>query len=82
VLGVLGKVVSAATRPEADTRQWDNLPQRLSFAAVRLPPGAHAGRLEFLDREGRVLTARTRSVSLHVAPGDRDTVLFFSELPR
>jgi hypothetical protein len=82
VLGVLGKVVSAATRPEADTRQWDNLPQRLSFAAVRLPPGEHAGRLEFLDREGRVLPARTRSVSLHVAPGDRDTVLFFSELPR
>jgi hypothetical protein len=82
VLGVLGKVVSAATRPEADTRQWDNLPQRLSFAAVRLPPGEHAGRLEFLDREGRVLTARTRSVSLNVAPGDRDTVLFFSELPR
>jgi hypothetical protein len=82
VLGVLGKVVSAATRPEADTRLWDNLPQRLSFAAVRLPPGEHAGRLEFLDREGRVLTARTRSVSLNVAPGDRDTVLFFSELPR
>jgi hypothetical protein len=82
VLGVLGKVVSAATRPEADTRQWDNLPQRLSFAAVRLPPGEHAGRLEFLDREGRVLAARTRPVSLSVAPGDRDTVLFFSELPR
>ena len=82
VLGVLGKVVSSATRPEADTRQWDNLPQRLSFAAVRLPPGEHAGRLEFLDREGRVLAARTRPVNLSVAPGDRDTVLFFSELPR
>jgi hypothetical protein len=82
VLGVLGKVVSSATRAEADTRQWDNLPQRLSFAAVRLPPGEHAGRLEFLDREGRVLAARTRPVSLSVASGDRDTVLFFSELPR
>lgn len=82
VLGVLGKVVSSATRPEADTRQWDNLPQRLSFAALRLPPGEHDGRLEFLDREGRVLTARTRPVSLSVAAGDRDTVVFFSELPR
>jgi len=82
VLGVLGKVVSTATRPEADTRQWNNLPQRLSFAALRLPPGEHSGRLEFLDREGRVLPARTRAVSLSVAPGDRDTVLFFSELPR
>jgi hypothetical protein len=38
--------------------------------------------LEFLDREGRVLAARTRPVNLSVAPGARDTVLFFSELPR
>lgn len=82
VLGILGKVVSSATRAEADTRQWDNLPQRLSFAALRLPPGEHSGRLEFLDREGRALAARTRPVSLSVAPGDRDTVLFFSELSR
>lgn len=82
VLGVIGKVVSAATRPEADTRQWGNLPQRLSFAALRLPPGNHSGRLEFLDREGRVLAARTRTVSFDVAEGDRDTVVILSELTR
>ncbi len=82
VIGVIGKVVSAATRPEADTRQWGNLPQRLSFAALRLPPGAHSGRLEFLDREGQVLTARSRTVSFEVAEGDRDTVVFLSELTR
>ena len=82
VIGVIGKVVSAATRPEADTRQWNNLPQRLSFAALRLPPGNHSGRLEFLDREGRVLAARTRTVSFDVAEGDRDTVVILSELTR
>jgi len=43
----------------------------------------HPGpRGQILDREGRVLAARTRPVNLSVAPGDRDTVLFFSELPR
>lgn len=82
VIGVIGKVVSAATRPEADTRQWGNLPQRLSFAALRLPPGAHSGRLEFLDRQGQVLTARTRTVSFEVAESDRDTVVILSELTR
>ncbi|MBL9202329.1 MAG: hypothetical protein JNL39_17600 [Opitutaceae bacterium] len=79
VLGVIGKIASAATHAEADTRQWNNLPQRLSFAALRLPPGTHLGRVEFLDREGRVLVSRSQPVKFTVAPADRDTVLFFSE---
>jgi hypothetical protein len=54
----------------------------LSFAALKLPPGPQAGRIEFLDREGRVLAARTRQVSFEVMPGDRDTVVILSELPR
>ena len=80
VLGAIGKVVSAATRPEADIRQWGNLPQRLSFAALRLSPGNHAGRIEFLDQQGQVLTARSRPISFEVAEGGRDTVVILSEL--
>jgi tetratricopeptide (TPR) repeat protein len=80
ILGVLGKVASAATQTQADIRQWNNLPQRLSFAAVQLPPGQHSGRIEFLDRDGSVLEHRTQKVSLSVAAGDRDTVVFLSEL--
>jgi hypothetical protein len=82
ILGVISKIASAATRSEADTRQWNNLPQRLSFAALKLAPGAYAGRLEFLDREGNVLGARTRQVTISVAAGDRDTVVILSELTR
>jgi tetratricopeptide (TPR) repeat protein len=82
LIGVISKVAAAATRTEADTRQWDNLPQRLSFAAVKLPPGDYRGKLEFLDREGNVLEQRTQKVSITVAPDDRDTVVFFSELKR
>lgn len=80
ILGVIGKVASAATQTEADTRQWNNLPQRLSFAAVKLPPGEHPGRIEFLDREGNVLEQRTQRVSFSVGADDRDTVVFLSEL--
>ena len=79
ILGVIGKVASAATHAEADTRQWDNLPQRLSFAALTLRPGEYVGRLEFLDREGNVLVQRSRPVKFTVMPEGRDTVLFFSE---
>src|SRR5687767_3028447 len=79
ILGVIGKVASAATHAEADTRQWDNLPQRLSFAAIALPPGRHDGRLEFLDRDDAVLEQRTQRVSISVGADDRDAVVFLSE---
>lgn len=80
VLGMIGRVASAATEARADTRQWENLPQRLSFAALHLPPGQHAGRIEFLDREGNILEHRTQTVGFSVAGDDRDTVVFLSEL--
>ena len=82
VLGLIGKVASAATQAQADTRQWDNLPQHLSFAALKLPPGEHTGMIEFLDRSGAVLERRTQSVRISVGPDDRDTVVFLSELKR
>ena len=82
ILGVIGKVASAATQTQADTRQWNNLPQRLSFAAVALPPGRHEGRVEFLDRDGAVLEQRTQNVTFSVGADDRDTVVFLSELKR
>lgn len=80
LLGLIGKVASSATQTQADTRQWDNLPQRLSFAALKLPPGRYAGRVEFLDRDGRVFVSRTQDVAISVGADDRDTVVFLSEL--
>ena len=82
LLGVIGKVASAATNPRADTRQWDNLPQRLAFAALKLPPGEHPARLEFLDRDGEVLEQRTQNITISVTAGEHDTVVFLSELKR
>jgi hypothetical protein len=82
LLGIIGKIASSATTPEADIRQWDNLPQRLSFAALKLPPGEHRGRIEFLDRDGAVLEQRTRDVGFVVRSDNHDTVVFLSELNR
>lgn len=78
-IGLIGKLAAAATTPHADIRTWDNLPQRLSFAALRLAPGEHRGALEFLDERRRVLRDRTREIVLQVNAGG-DTVVFLSEL--
>ena len=82
VLGLIGKIAAGATQTQADTRQWHNLPQRLGFAALTLPPGQYLGRIEFLDRSGAVLATRTRQLAFQVPADSRDTILFFSELPR
>ena len=82
LLGIIGKIASSATKPQADTRAWNNLPQRLSFAAVKLPPGEHRGRIEFLARDGSVLDLRSRDVTFSVGADERDTVVFLSELKR
>lgn len=74
--GLISKIVSAATTPEADIRQWGNLPNFLSFAALRLPPGKHHLTVEFQDASGQ--TRVTRQAQFEVVEG-HDTVLFLSD---
>jgi len=82
-IGLLSKAISAATTPRADTREWVNLPRYLSFTALRLAPGDHAAKIEYLDASGRPLAGRTREFTLQVS-ADRsgDTVVFLSELTK
>jgi hypothetical protein len=81
-IGLLSKLASAATTPQADIRMWDNLPQRLSFAALRLGPGEYPATLEFQDAAGSALPGLTQTLKIQVEPADRDTVIFLSELKR
>jgi tetratricopeptide (TPR) repeat protein len=85
--GVTSKIASLATQPAADTRTWDNLPRYLSFAALRLPPGAYPATLTFYDPTGRALPG-PQDFSITVpapTPGSAatpppDTVIFRSGL--
>ena len=77
-IGLLSKIVSAATTPQADLRAWDNLPRYLGFAAMELPPGAQTISVDFLDAGGHALV--TKTVSFTVAGPGKDSVLFVSEL--
>jgi hypothetical protein len=76
--GLFSKGISAATTPEADTRTWDNLPQFISFAAVRLPPGENIVTVEFLDATGKADAKLTKTLTVSI-PSDRDKVVFVSD---
>ncbi|MCX7866234.1 MAG: hypothetical protein N2438_03780 [Limisphaera sp.] len=79
VAGLASKLVSAATRPQADTRTWDNLPQYLTFVQLRLPPGEHTATIEFLGTNGQPLPNRTKTIHFRVPTDGRDAVLFVSD---
>lgn len=74
---VVSKLISSAVTPEADTRQWDNLPNLVGFSALHAAPGQHRLVAEFLDGAGRVTLSRDATFT--VVPGGRDIVLFLSD---
>jgi hypothetical protein len=77
--GLIGKAISAATTPAADTRAWDNLPRYLSFACLPLQPGKHQARVDFLDASGNALPNFTKTVNFEVSADGKDKVLFVSD---
>jgi len=76
--GVVSKMFSAATTPEADIRTWDNLPQFISFAVLKLPPGEHGVSVEFNNANGAADPKLTKTITVNV-PADRDKVVFVSD---
>jgi hypothetical protein len=48
----------------ADTRCWLTLPDRLSVARLRLPPGRHELRVDYLDPTGRVVHSETETIDI------------------
>jgi len=77
--GLVSKVVSAASTPEADARAWDNLPRYLSFASMALPPGEHQISVEFHDSAGQVLSNFTKNFTIEVPADGKDKVIFVSD---
>jgi len=76
--GLISKGISAATTPEADTRTWDNLPQFISFATMKLSTGQHNVTIEFNNAAGLPNSKLTKTLIVNV-PADRDKVVFVSD---
>ena len=86
-IGLISKIASSATTPQADIRTWENLPQYLSFAALQLAPGEHNATLEFLDANGQTVQSLTQHFTISVPAADTsiggkepDLVVFCSEM--
>jgi tetratricopeptide (TPR) repeat protein len=82
VIGIFSKIAASATKTHADVRMWDNLPQYLSFGALRLPAGDHPATLQFFDANGQAVPDLTRRLVLKVGDPTKDTVIILSELKR
>ncbi len=78
IAGLVTKMFSAATTPEADTRTWDNLPQFISYATLKLPPGEHVVIVEFNNAAGVADARLTKTITVNV-PADRDKLVFVSD---
>jgi len=78
IAGLLSKVASAATTPEADTRCWASLPQFLALGQFRLATGEHTATVRFLNASGGVETKFTKQVTFTVLEG-RDAVIYVSD---
>jgi tetratricopeptide (TPR) repeat protein len=77
--GVISKILSASTKPAADTRAWDNLPQYLSFVAFELPPGPHTLTVEFLDSAQQPIGELTKTVQFEAPASGPAKVLYVSD---
>ncbi len=49
IFGVAEMALAARTRTHADTRYWDNLPDTVHISCLKLAPGPHQLRIEYLD---------------------------------
>ena len=76
--GLAGKAFGGTVKPNADTRSWNNLPQHLAFAALRLPPGKQTVKIYFLDASKKQIPALSRQLEIKVNP-TRDTVVFVAD---
>jgi hypothetical protein len=77
--GVVSKIVSGVTKPQADVRMWNNLPKYLAFAPLRMQPGPHVLAVDFKDPAGSVIPGMTKTVNFTVPADGADKVLFVSD---
>jgi len=62
-------VASARTRVEADTRYWNNLPDAVHIASLKLNPGKHTVSIDFLKENGAAIDELKKTLEIDV-PGD------------
>jgi tetratricopeptide (TPR) repeat protein len=65
IVGLIAKGVAAATRPEADVRTWDNLPDKVHVATLTLEDVPEQAAAHFKTKAGS--TVDTKTLAIHEA---------------
>lgn len=78
IAGLVSKIASAATTPEADVRCWETLPQFLALGQFKLHSGEHSATISFLNASGAAETKFTKHITFTVPEG-RDAVVYVSD---
>ncbi|OJX73852.1 hypothetical protein [Magnetospirillum sp. 64-120] len=63
LVGLLAKGAAEAAEPDADTRYWDNLPDRVHAASLKLPERVTSLSVDFLAADGTYLRTREAKVT-------------------
>jgi len=63
LIALMAKAAAAATEAEADTRFWDNLPDRVHATTLALPPQATSLTVSFKDASGALLRTREAKIT-------------------
>ena len=64
LVGVTSMAIGQSSRPRADTRYWDSIPDAFHIYTTRLEPGDHEMMFEFLDVQGNVVEDKTIEQSI------------------
>jgi len=79
--GLIAKGFSASTKPEADVRTWDNLPDRIHIFSIDVPPGVHTIRADVFDSGGDKL-ADVQVENYWIGEGGTKRVLLLAAVPK
>jgi tetratricopeptide (TPR) repeat protein len=66
IFGVAEMALAARVRPHADTRYWDNLPDKIHVHLAYLPEGEHQIKVHFKDKNGRIIQEFTKVLNFKV----------------
>lgn len=65
-VGTAAQLLSFSTKTRADARYWNNLPEGLHVFTAKLPAGAQALTIQFLDASGAVDPSLTQTAPIRV----------------
>lgn len=79
LVGVTSMAIGQSSRPHADTRYWDSLPDGYHVLSTKLNPGKHTVTINFVDEQGTFLSKTSKEVTIPSDELSKQMIWFASE---